>query len=159
MWKEWTISVIYWEVSNSWLSAVGAGRCSVFWLISSYWLNIKSLNSGIEKRCTVALGSWYWPVPAHHWFMFILQQEKVRLFLFKMLFINSWETQRERAETQAEGEAGSLWEPNARLNPRSPGSGPTLKTDTQPLSHPGVPKPRLFITVLYYLSKLGSPLD
>ena len=40
------------------------------------------------------------------------------------------DTQRE-AETQAEGEAGSLGEPDAGLNPGTPGS-------RQPLSHPGV---------------------
>ena len=30
-------------------------------------------------------------------------------------------------------------EPDAELNPRTPGSGPEPKTDTQPLSHPGAP--------------------
>ena len=40
------------------------------------------------------------------------------------------DTQRE-AETQAEGEA------DAGFDPRTPGSGPEQKADTQPLSHPG----------------------
>ena len=31
-------------------------------------------------------------------------------------------------------------EPDAGLNPRTPGSCPEPKADTQPLSHPGVPK-------------------
>ena len=50
-------------------------------------------------------------------------------------------TEREtEAETQAEGEAGSLWEePDAGLNPRTPGSRPGPKADAQPLSHPGAP--------------------
>ena len=46
--------------------------------------------------------------------------------------------------TQAEGEAGSLWwwcggEPNAGLDPRTPGSHLEPKAEAQPLSHPGVP--------------------
>ena len=43
------------------------------------------------------------------------------------------------AETQAEGEAGSVQEPDAGLDPWTPGSRPGPKADTQPLSHPGVP--------------------
>ena len=31
-------------------------------------------------------------------------------------------------------------EPDARLDPRTPGSGPEPKADTQPLSQPGVPE-------------------
>ena len=38
------------------------------------------------------------------------------------------DTEREReAETLEEGEAGFMQEPNVRLNPRSPGSGPGLQ--------------------------------
>ena len=48
------------------------------------------------------------------------------------------DTQRE-AETQAEGEAGSLWEPNVGLDTGTLGSWPELKADAQPLSHPGAP--------------------
>ena len=48
------------------------------------------------------------------------------------------DTERE-AETQAEGEAGSPWEPEAGLNPRTLGSQPEPKADTQLLSHPGIP--------------------
>ena len=49
-------------------------------------------------------------------------------------------TQKE-AETQAEGEAGSLCgEPDAGLDPGTPGSLPELKADAQPLSHPGAPR-------------------
>ena len=40
-------------------------------------------------------------------------------------------------EIQAEGEAGSCREPNEGLDPRTPGSQPEPKADTQPLSHPG----------------------
>ena len=43
------------------------------------------------------------------------------------------------AETQAEGEASSVWGPNVGLDLGSPGSRPEPKTDTQLLSHPGVP--------------------
>ena len=48
------------------------------------------------------------------------------------------DTERE-AETWAEGEAGSMWEPNVGLNPGTPGSRPEPKADIQPLSHPGAP--------------------
>ena len=47
-----------------------------------------------------------------------------RTFFLKILFVYSWETQRGERETeiQAEGEAGSLREPDVGLDPRSPGS-------------------------------------
>ena len=50
-------------------------------------------------------------------------------------------TQWEReAETQAEGEAGSMHrEPDMGFNPRSPGSHPGPKAGTKPLRHPGIP--------------------
>ena len=49
-------------------------------------------------------------------------------FLKKILFIYSRETQREReAETQAEGEAGSMQEPDVGLDPGSSGSCPGMK--------------------------------
>ena len=50
-------------------------------------------------------------------------------------------TQREReAETEAEGEAGSMhWEPDVGFDPRSPGSCPGPKAGTKPLRHPGIP--------------------
>ena len=44
------------------------------------------------------------------------------------------------AETQEEEEAGSLWGAHVELDPRTLGSLPGLKADTQLLSHPGVPE-------------------
>ena len=41
------------------------------------------------------------------------------------------------AETQAEGEAGSMQ--GARLDPGTPGSCPGPKAGAKPLSHPGIP--------------------
>ena len=38
-------------------------------------------------------------------------------------------------------------EPNAGFNPRTPGSQPEPKIDTQPLSHPGAPRSFLNSTV------------
>ena len=43
------------------------------------------------------------------------------------------------AETQAEGEGGSLQGTQWGTHPRTPGSRPGSKADAQPLSHPGVP--------------------
>ena len=50
-------------------------------------------------------------------------------------------TEREReAETQAEGEAGSMHrEPDVGLDPGSPGSRPGPKAGAKPLCHPGIP--------------------
>ena len=48
------------------------------------------------------------------------------------------DTERER-ETQAEGEAGSIREPDVGLDPRTPGSRSGPKAGTEPLSHPGIP--------------------
>ena len=43
------------------------------------------------------------------------------------------------AETQAEGEVGSPQEPDAGLDPRTPGSRPERKGDAQPLRPPRRP--------------------
>ena len=48
------------------------------------------------------------------------------------------DTERE-AETQAEGEAGSMQQADVRLDPGTPGSRPGPKADAQPLRHPGIP--------------------
>ena len=50
-------------------------------------------------------------------------------------------TEREReAETQAEGEAGSMHpEPDVGFDPRSPGSRPRPTAGAKPLCHPGIP--------------------
>ena len=50
-------------------------------------------------------------------------------------------TEREReAETQAEGEAGSMRrEPDVGFDPGSPGSRPGPKAGAKPLRHPGIP--------------------
>ena len=53
------------------------------------------------------------------------------MWFFKISFIH--ERYRER---QKEKQA-PCGEPDAQLNPRTPGSRPELKTDTQALSHPG----------------------
>uniref|UniRef100_A0A8C0LV64 Methyltransferase HEMK2 n=1 Tax=Canis lupus dingo TaxID=286419 RepID=A0A8C0LV64_CANLU len=57
-------------------------------------------------------------------------------------------TQREReAETQAEGEAGSMHrEPDVGFNPGSPGSRPGPKAGAKPLRHPGIPTPKFYHT-------------
>ena len=53
---------------------------------------------------------------------------------------------REReAETQAEGEAGSMHrEPDVGLDPGSPGSRPGPKAGAKPPRHPGIPNFLLF---------------
>ena len=68
------------------------------------------------------------------------EYDDVILFL-KFLFIYDSHTQREKeAETQAEGEAGSMHrEPNVGFDPGSPGSRPGPKAGANPLRHPGIP--------------------
>ena len=58
------------------------------------------------------------------------------LFIFNFLkdFIYSWERE---AETEAEGEAGSMQGPDVGL--RTPGLCPEPEADAQPLIHPGGP--------------------
>ena len=64
---------------------------------------------------------------------------------FKIFFI--YDSHREReAETQAEGEAGSMHrEPDVGFDPGSPGSRPGPKAGAKPLRHPGIPKRLFFI--------------
>ena len=62
------------------------------------------------------------------------------------------DTERE-AETQAEGETGSMREPDMGLNPGTPGSHPGLKAGIQLLSHPGI----LNYTDLMMLNLLYNP--
>ena len=63
----------------------------------------------------------------------------LNFFLNFYLFMIVTERERE-AETQAEGEAGSMHrEPDVGFNPRSPGSRPGPKAGAKPLRHPGIP--------------------
>ena len=66
------------------------------------------------------------------------------LFLKTFLFIYSWEIHRERQRHRQREKQTPCREPNAGLNPRTPGLCPEPKADAQPLSHPGVP-PVLFL--------------
>ena len=67
------------------------------------------------------------------------------VFNFFLLIYDS-HTEREReAETQAEGEAGSMHrEPDVGLDPGSPGSRPRPKAGAKPLRHPGIPSSSKF---------------
>ena len=70
------------------------------------------------------------------------------------------ERERERgAETQAEGEAGSMHrEPDVGFDPGSPGSRPGPKAGAKPLRHPGIPR-KIFLNILldHEIQKLGIP--
>ena len=67
-------------------------------------------------------------------------------------------TEREReAETQAEGEAGSMHrEPDVGFDPESPGSRPGPKAGTKPLRHPGIPKIFYFLKILFIHESHGE---
>ena len=56
------------------------------------------------------------------------------------------------AETQAEGEAGSMHrEPDVGFDPGSPGSRPGPKAGAKPLRHPGIPG-CLLLSLLFTIS-------
>ena len=61
------------------------------------------------------------------------------LCFFKILFIYSWETWRERQRQRQREKQAPSREPDAELNPRTPGSWPEPKVDAQSLSHPDAP--------------------
>ena len=69
-------------------------------------------------------------------------------------------TERDReAETQAEGEAGSMHrEPDVGFDPGSPGSRPGPKAGAKPLRHPGIPQfdSFLFESIQFFLIRLDS---
>ena len=83
-------------------------------------------------------------------------QKKYQLSFFfkKILFIYSWAAHREKeAETQAEGEAGSMQ--GARHGTRSPASRimPWAEGGAKPLSHPGCSLPvtlEAFLSLTYH---------
>ena len=69
----------------------------------------------------------------------IFLESIVFVFFFKIyLFIHKRYTERE-TETQAEGEASSLWGTRCGTRSQILGSRPEPKADAQPLSHPDVP--------------------
>ena len=82
-----------------------------------------------------------------HTHSFILSSSTI--FLKKILFIHERPRERE-AETQAEGRARSLQEPDVGLDPGPPRSCPGPKADAQPLSHTGVP------LAVQFLSRTGG---
>ena len=61
-------------------------------------------------------------------------------FFFKILFIYSWETRRERQRHRQREKQAFHREPVVGPDPRTPGSHPERKVDSQPLSHPSVPR-------------------
>ena len=64
-------------------------------------------------------------------------------FAFRARFYLFIKDRRRQKEKQA-----PCGDPDAGLNPRTPGSCPELKADTQPLSHPGIPKLPLLLSLL-----------
>ena len=66
---------------------------------------------------------------------------------FFLIFLFIYDSHREReAETQAEGEAGSMHrEPDVGFDLGSPGSRPGPKAGAKPLRHPGIPAPHILI--------------
>ena len=59
------------------------------------------------------------------------------------LFIHERHTHTQRQRHRQREKQAPCREPDVRLDPRSPGSCPGLKTDAKPLSHPGISERRL----------------
>ena len=73
-------------------------------------------------------------------------------FFFKIVFIYSSETQRERQRHRQREKHVPCREPEVGLDPRTPESRPEPKADAQPLNYPDVPYiviPRAKIEILY----------
>ena len=82
----------------------------------------------------------------------------VSIFFNFYLFMIVTEREREKAETQAEGEAGSMHrEPDVGFDPGSPGSRPGPKAGAKPLRHPGIPMVSIILEV--FLSDFCSLLS
>ena len=109
------------------------------WAVSTVWLLLIMLLQtlgcvSLFESTKQLLYPWGKYLAVQFW------NRSVALFLtsfFKIFFMIV--TERE-AETQAEGEAGSMHrEPDVGFDPGSPGSRPGPKAGTKPLRHPGIP--------------------
>ena len=59
-------------------------------------------------------------------------------------------TEREADTGRGRSRLAPCREPDAGLDPRTPGSCPGLKADAKPLSHPGIPRFYLFFIFLFF---------
>ena len=113
--------------------------CSLCWQpISIYWVSRtesqKPLLGQSWGQGPLLQGQAAWPYSSYFASMKVKVCTFIYLFLKDFIYLFTRDTHRD-AETQAEGEAGSLR--GARCGTWSQDPGP--KADTQPLSHPGVP--------------------
>ena len=69
-------------------------------------------------------------------------------FFLKILFIYSWETQREGKRHRQREKEAPYGEPDAGLDPRTLELWPEPKAEAQPLSHPGCPYTFLLLSPL-----------
>ena len=68
-----------------------------------------------------------------------IQQIRFYLFFKDFIYLFMRDTEKEKQREREREKQAPCREPDAGLNPRTQGSQPELKADTQPLSHPGVP--------------------
>ena len=82
------------------------------------------------------------------------------IYLYKILFIYSWKTHKKKQRHRQKEKQAPCGEPEVRLDPRSPGSRPEPKADSQPLSHLGIPfQDPLIIACTTGVSKFASPCN
>ena len=78
------------------------------------------------------------------WIQLVSTLDKKGDFLM-ILFIHETHTHTERQRHRQREKQAPCRKPHVGLNPRTPGSHPEQKADTQPLSHPGILKFLKFI--------------
>ena len=106
------------------------------------WVGGRETKEDQDKR---AFSSWMqWFIHSQQMHSFYISPMLFFYFLFlKDLFTHERHRKRE-AETQVEGEVGSSQGAQSQIL----GSGPELKADAQPLSHPSIPRPMFREVVL-----------
>ena len=78
------------------------------------------------------------------------------IFLKGFIYLFMRDTERERLRHRQREKQAPRREPNAGLDPGTPGSRPEPKADTQPLSHPDIPHLSILIVFLNFGN--NSPL-
>ena len=138
--KVWRLHGIYVNLLDSWINLENdrhSKTCSVEVCVHIFLLLI--LNWIVTTYSNLLVESPYLYMNSFHYLHCMLFFFFFKFFLF-IYFMIVTQRKRERAETQAEGEAGSTHrEPDVGFDPRSPGSRPGSKAGAKPLRHPGIP--------------------
>eukprot|EP00071_Canis_lupus_P029781 XP_022263338.1 glycerophosphodiester phosphodiesterase domain-containing protein 4 isoform X6 [Canis lupus familiaris] len=132
------------------------------WLYSLAWCSrIHSVTTDNIQILRQINHPYFFMTPGYYMFMWLFMDSVSAVLIVTIFYFHWWRerkkemfdnasiytvTQREgEAETQAEGEAGSMHrEPDVGFDPGSPGSHPGSKAGAKPLRHPGIPPWAIF---------------